>query len=148
MSYKQKSVIISLSSHILVLAYFGLKLNQFYKTGPLVSEQVFRLWGVIIVLMILVNIIGNILANIVSSAIQMARTNEVEDFVEDERDKVIELKGSRNAYIFYSVCIGLSMLAFILGQPALVMFNLLVLSGILGGIFEDISQLLMYRRGY
>ena len=148
MSYKQKSVVISLASHILVLAYFGLKLNQFYQAGPLVPGQIFRLWGVIIVLMILVNIVGNILANIVSSAIQMARTNEVEDFVEDERDKVIELKSARNAYIVSSICVALSMLAFVLGQPALVMFNLLILSGIVGGIFEDISQLAMYRRGF
>ena len=78
----------------------------------------------------------------------MARTNEVEDFVEDERDKVIELKSARNAYIVSSICVALSMLAFVLGQPALVMFNLLILSGIVGGIFEDISQLAMYRRGF
>ena len=148
MTYKQKSVVISLASHILVLAYFGIKLNQFYKAGPLVPDQVFRLWGVIILLMILVNIIGNIVANIVSSAIQMARTNEVEEFVEDERDKVIELKSSRNAYIINSICVGLAMLTFVLGQPALLMFNLLILSGILSGIFEDVSQLVMYGRGY
>ena len=148
MSYKQKSVVISLASHILVLAYFAIKLNQFYKAGPLIPGQLFRLWGVIILLQILINILGNIITNIVTSAIQMAKTNEIEDFVEDERDKMIELKGTRNAYIFFSLCVALSMLAFVLNQPPLVMFNLLILSSLLAGIFESISQLFMYRRGY
>jgi uncharacterized BrkB/YihY/UPF0761 family membrane protein len=148
MSYKEKSIVVSLASYILILSYFGFKLNQFYQAGPLVPGQVFRLWGVIIVLQILVNIIGNIIANIVTSAIQMARTNEVEDFVEDERDKIIGLKGTRNAYIFHSIFVGLAMLIFVLGQPPLLMFNLLILSGLLAGIFEEISQLIMYRRGF
>ena len=148
MSYKQKSIVVSLSSYVLILAYFGIKLNQFYKAGPLIPSQVFRLWGVIIILQILVNIIGNIIANIVTSAIQMARTNEVENFVEDERDKIIGLKGARNAYIFNSISVALAMLTFVLGQPSLLMFNLLILSGLLAGIFESISQLIMYRRGY
>ena len=148
MSYKQKSVVVSLASHILVLTYFGIRLYQFYQAGDPIPGQVFRLWGVIIVLMILVNIVGNIVANIVSSAVQMARTNEIDDFVEDERDKVIGLKSARNAYVVSMICVALSMLTFVLGQPALVMFNLLVLSVIVGGVSEDISQLAMYRRGF
>ena len=148
MSYKEKSIVVALASHILILGYFSIKIYQFYQAGPLVPGLVFRMWGVIIVLMILINILGNILANIVSSAIQMVKTNEVEGFVEDERDKTIELKGTRNAYVFNSICVGLSMLAFVLGQPPLLMFSLLILSGILAGIFEDISQLAMYRRGF
>jgi hypothetical protein len=40
------------------------------------------------------------------------------------------------------------MLTFVLGQPPLLMFSLLILSGILAGIFEDISQLALYRRGF
>lgn len=148
MSYKEKSIVVSLASHILILGYFGIKLYQFYQAGPLVPGQIFRMWGVIIVLMILINILGNILTNIVTSVIQMAKTNDVEDFVEDERDKMIALKGTRNAYILNSFCVGLSMLAFVLGQPALLMFSLLILSGIIAGIFEDISQLVMYRKGF
>jgi hypothetical protein len=40
------------------------------------------------------------------------------------------------------------MLTMVLGQPPLVMFNLLIFSGLTAQIFADLSRLLIYRRGF
>ena len=75
------------------------------------------------------------------------RTNPDERFIADERDKLIGLKGMKLSYITFSVGVFISMLSFVLGQPALVMFSLVVLFSILAELVGDISKLLFYRRG-
>jgi len=57
------------------------------------------------------------------------------------------LKGTKVAYIISSIGVLLAMLTFVVGQPPLGMFTLLILAGILAQIAEDISRLVLYRRG-
>jgi hypothetical protein len=42
----------------------------------------------------------------------------------------------------------IAMLTFVIGQPALVLFSLLILGGILAQILGDSSRLYLYRRGF
>jgi hypothetical protein len=72
----------------------------------------------------------------------------VEKFIEDERDHLIGLKGSKVSYIAFSIGVLIAMLSFAFGQPPLVMFSLLILSSILGEIIGDISQLYLYQKGF
>jgi uncharacterized membrane protein len=76
------------------------------------------------------------------------RSEHVEKFIEDERDKLIGLKGSKVSYIAFSIGVLIAMLSFAFGQPPLVMFSLLILSSILGEIIGDISQLYLYQKGF
>jgi hypothetical protein len=78
--------------------------------------------------------------------IKTGREDE-ERFTIDERDKLIELKGSRVSYIAYSLVVLVSMLSFVLGQPPLVMFSLLIFSGIVAEIIGDFAQFYLYQRG-
>jgi hypothetical protein len=121
-----------------------------FQDGGLVSSQLFGLWAIVIVGTILVNILGNILANIVLSIVHAirTRTNKVERYIADERDKLIDLKGEKIAYITFSVGVFLSMLIFALGQPALVMFGLIIFFSISAEIVGSISQIFLYRRGF
>jgi hypothetical protein len=78
------------------------------------------------------------------------RTNEepeIED-IADERDKLIDLKGTRSAYVAFSIGVFLSMLTFALDQPPLVMFTLIIFFGIVAQIAGDVSRLYYYRRGF
>jgi hypothetical protein len=119
--------------------------------GSFLPANVFRLWGIIIVLAVVVTIFATILTHIVSAIIQAIKTGEenpkVED-IEDERDRLIDLKGTKITYFFHSIGVLLSMLTFVLGQPPLVMFTLLILSGVVAQIIGDISRLYLYRRGF
>ena len=119
--------------------------------GSFNSTNVFRLWGIVIALTVVVTIVGTILTHIVSAIIQAIKTGEedpkIEDF-EDERDKLIDLRGTQATYTASSLGVLIAMLTFALGQPPLVMFSLLIFFGLLAQIIGDISRLALYRRGF
>jgi hypothetical protein len=150
MSYQEKSIAVSLVSHLLIVVYYLVNLFQMQEAGELVSTKVFSLWVIVIVSTIIVNIIGNILTNILLSIVQAIKTGteHVEKFIEDERDSLIGLKGSKVSYIAFSIGVLVAMLSFAFGQPPLLMFCLLILSSILAQIIGDLSQLYLYRKGF
>ncbi len=114
------------------------------------STNVFRLWGIIAILAVIGTILATIFTHIAGGIIHKVRTNEdpqIED-IQDERDQIIDLKGTRVAYTFSSIGVALSMLTFVFGQPPLVMFGLLIFFGVLAQIIADIWRLTLYRRGF
>ena len=148
MSYQEKNITVELMSYIMILGFYLVNFEQNYRVG-LNSARVFSLWVLVILAIIIVNIVASILTNIVLAIVQAIKTraSPVERFIADERDKLIGLKGIRNSYITFSLCVFLSMLTFVFGQPPLVMFSLIVLSGILAELIGDVSKLFFYRRG-
>lgn len=149
MTYQEKNITVSLSSAILILGYYLLRLFQMSQGGNLDSAKVFRLWGIVIVATIIVNIAGMILAHILSAvaqAIQTQQEPEIEN-IEDERDILIKLKGTRIAYVVSSFGVFISMLTLVFSKPPLVMFSLLIFFGIFSEIIGDISRLVFSRRG-
>ncbi len=149
MSYQEKNITVELTSYVLILGFYLVSWLQMYQTEGLIPAKIFSLWIIVIVVTILVNIVASILTNIVLTIVQAIKTKTKPDerFIADERDKMIGLKGMRNSYITFSVGVFLSMLTFVLGQPPLVMFSLIVFSAILAEIIGDFSQLYFYRRG-
>ena len=119
--------------------------------GSFNSPNVFRLWGIIIVLAIVVTILGTILTHILSAIVQAIQTGgedpEIED-LEDERDKLIDLRGTKVTYYVFSIGVFLAMLTFVFGQPPLVMFSLLICFCFVAQLVGDISRLVLYRRGF
>jgi hypothetical protein len=151
MSFQQKNITVSLVNFILILGFFLIRLFQMIQDGGFNSTNVFRLWGIVIVCAVVVTIVGTILTHIVSAIIQAIKTGEedpkIEDF-EDERDQLIDLRGTKVTYFVSSIGVFLSMLTFALGQPPLVMFTLLIFFGVVAQIIGDISRLYLYRRGF
>ncbi len=150
MSSQEKSIAVSLVSHLLIGVYYLVNLFQMQQAGGLVSTKVFSLWAIVIVAIIVVNIVGNILTHILSNIIHAIKTGKEQEerFIEDERDKLIGLKGSKVSHIAFSIGVLIAMLTFAFGQPPLVMFSLLILSSILAEIIGDLSQLFLYRKGF
>jgi DMSO reductase anchor subunit len=149
MSYQEKNITVQLTSYILILGFYLVSWLQMYQGEGLIPGKVFSLWIIVIVATILINIVASILTHIVLTIVEAIKTrkNPDERFIADERDKMIGLKGMRNSYITFSIGVFLSMLAFVLGQPPLIMFSLIVFFSILAELVGDISQLYFYRRG-
>jgi hypothetical protein len=151
MSFQEKNITVSLVNFSLILGYFLIRLFQMIQGGSFTPANVFRLWGIIIALAIVVTIFATILTHIVSAIIHAIKTGEerpdTED-IEDERDQLIDLRGTKITYFVSSIGVLLSMLTFVFGQPPLVMFTLLILSGVVAQIIGDISRLYLYRRGF
>lgn len=150
MSYQEKNITVSLVTTLMIMGYFGINVLPMYQAGALVPAKIFTLWAIVIVVSILVNIIGSILTNILLSIVHAIRTRseEEERFIEDERDRLIGLKGVKVSYITFSIGVLLSMLTFVFGQPALVMFSLIIFFSLAAEIIGDISQIYLYRRGF
>lgn len=151
MSFQEKNTTVSLVNFTLILGFYLIRVSQLLQNGSFNSTNVFRLWGITIVLAVIVTIIATILTHIGSAVIHAVKTGEeksnIED-IEDERDRLIDLRGTRVAYIVYSIGVFLSMLTFVIGQPPLVMFSLLILFGLVAQITSDASRLVLYRRGF
>ena len=151
MSFQEKNITVSLANFTLILGFYLIRVFQMIQGGSFNSANVFRLWGIIIVLAVVVTIFATILTHIVSAIIQAIKTGvqkpEVED-IQDERDQVIDLRGTKVTYLVSSIGAFLSMLTFVLGQPPLVMFTLLIFFGVLAQILGDVLRLVLYRRGF
>jgi hypothetical protein len=157
MSFQEKNITVSLGSFTLILGIYLIRLFQMLRDGGLDSTSVFRLWGTVIVLAIVFTIFATILTHIVSAImqaiVQAIKTGEKEPDIEindlqDERDKLIDLRGTKVTYFISSIGVGLAMLTYVLGQAPLVMFTLLIFVGIVAQVIGDISRLVLYRRGF
>ena len=150
MSFQEKNVTVSLVNFSLILGFYLIRLFQMIQGGSFNSSNVFRLWGIVIVLAVIVTIFATILTHIISAVIQAIKTKEEPDIedIADERDKLIDLRGTKITYFVSSIGVFLSMLTFALGQPPLVMFTLLIFFGVVAQIIGDITRLYLYRRGF
>jgi hypothetical protein len=149
MSFQEKNIAVSLASFSLILGFYLFRLWQLIQIARFDAPQIFRLWMIIIVASIVVTIVATILTQIGAGIIEAIKTNAkpvVED-ITDERDKLIDLKGTKTTYTLSSLGTFLAMLTFALGQSPLVMFTLLILCGLLAQIIGDIVRLYFYRRG-
>lgn len=147
MSYQERNITVSLMSSILISGFYAVNVLRMNQTGGLNSTNVFSLWATVIVLSIIINIVGSILSQIVLTIIHTIRTKEEESFIEDERDQLIGLKGTRNSYFVFSLGVLFAMLTLVLNRPPLVMFILLTFAGLTAEIIGDLSRLYFYRRG-
>jgi hypothetical protein len=151
MSYQEKTVAVSLVTFTLILGFYGIRVLQMIQTGGFNSGNVFRLWGIIIALAIVATIVLTILTHILSAILHAIQTGaekpEIED-IQDERDQFIDLRGTKVTYLVSSIGSFFAMLTFVLGQSALVMFTLLVVSGLIAQIVGDAARLYLYRRGF
>jgi hypothetical protein len=150
MSFQEKNITVSLSIFVIILGFYLIRVFQMVQNESFNSTNLFRLWGIIVVLAVIGTIVATIFTHIVGGIVHKVRTNEdphIED-IQDERDQIIDLKGTRVAYTFSSIGVALSMLTFVFGQPPLVMFSLLIFFGVLAQVVADIWRLTLYRRGF
>ncbi len=150
MSFQQRNTVVMLVISSVLLLYLGVRVFFMVQQGTFEPPAVFRLWLVIIVIMVVGTIISIILTTIGHSIVTAVRTGEEpdeSDFFEDERDQLIELKGTRFAYTVTSVGMLIAMLTFVFGLPPLVMFTTLIAASLIGQISGSIFQLTRYNVG-
>lgn len=150
MSFQQKNITVTLVNFSLILGFFLIRIGHMIQTERFNATNLFRLFGIIIVLAVIVTITATILTHIVSAIIQAIKIKGepyIED-IADERDKFIDLRGTKVTYTVSSLGGFFAMLTYVLGQSPLVMFSLLIFSGVLAQIVGDIFRLYLYRRGF
>lgn len=164
MSYQEKKTIVSILSGLaLLVAYciYGLGKVQ----SGLVAAGDLRFWaiailkfiGIGIIAMIIIQIVFHILLSIGYAVSQKLQGSDVDDMkiektlklemVEDEMDKLIELKSMRVGFGIAGVGFVTALVALVLGYSPVVMLNIMFASFSVGSMTEGITQLYFYRRG-
>jgi len=147
MSFQERRSIVNVFSTILISAVYSAYMLPRYPAGGDYSAEVFRFWGLFLVILIPVSIVAKIIIHIVFSIINTVATNEAEPAMMDERDKLIELKSARNTLYVFMLGFLLAMGSLVIEMPPSVMFIILICAGILSEMVDEISKFYFYRRG-
>lgn len=147
MSYQEKQNIVNIFSGLLITTIYALIIYQKQLVGDFDLTNDFNLWGVIFLIFIGASIVARIIIQIIFHIINVIATRNEDIPVEDERDKLIKLKSTRNSHYVFSGGFVLSIMALAIGMPIYWLFITFIISGLLSEIIDNGSQIYYYRKG-
>ena len=164
MFYKVKRTIVSLASGILLLVAYIIYVSGKVQAGAVATDDM-KFWattmlvfiGIGIVATIVIQIIFHILMSIGLAVKKQIQTGNCDDkviektleleMVEDEMDKLIELKSMRIGFVIAGIGFVAALFSLVLEYSPAVMLNILFASFYVGSLVEGITQLYFYRAG-
>ena len=164
MSYQERKTIVSLISGVFVIAAYCIYTFGHYQMGTVDASDL-KFWagtiltfvGISIVVSIIIQIVFHILMSIAIAVTKKMDNEQCDDkeieksigaeMVEDEMDKLIELKSMRVGFVIAGIGFIAALVSLVLGYSAAVMLNIMFLSFSGGALLEGVAQLYFYRRG-
>ena len=164
MSYQERRTIVSLISGVLIVAAYCINTFGHYQSGAVEAGDL-KFWagamliyiGIGVAVSIVIQIVFHILTSIAIAVKKKIRDEQCDDkeieksigaeMVEDEMDKLIELKAMRIGFLIAGIGFFAALVSLVLGYSAAVMLNILFLSFSGGSLLEGVVQLYFYRRG-
>ena len=151
MSYQQRTALVTLVSFVAILGYYVINLVPHVLHDTVTKANLTGLWITTVVAAIFVTVAGLIVTQIIVTSIQAVKEGEEaaesDADATDERDRQIDLLGTGTAYRFHSTGVTIAMVLYLIGQPAEIMFALLIFFGLLAQIAGDTRRLILYRKG-
>jgi len=147
MSYQEKQNIVNIFSALLVTVIFALMVFNRQQQGQFDLTVDFRTWGTIFLIFIGISIVVRIIIQIIFHIINAIATREEKVPTEDERDKLIKLKATRNSYYAFTSGFVLSVIGLAAGMPVYWIFIAFVGFGLIAEIVDNGSQIYYYRKG-
>jgi len=160
MSYQTKRTMTSMVSGVLVLAAYCMYAFGRYSSGA-VAEGNLKFWAGTMLVFIGIGIAATIILEIIfhiglsiDIAVKERGCDEKEidkkieaTVVEDEMDKLIELKSSQVGFVVAGVGFVSALLLLLFGYSTVVMLNLMYLSFLVGSLMEGAASLYFYGKG-
>ena len=164
MSYQEKRTIVMMTTGALVLAAYCIYAFGQVQAGAVMPGDL-KFWartvlvfiGIGIAATIVIQIIYHILLSIGIAVARKVRNEDLADeeidksikaeMVEDEMDKLIELKSNQIGVMLGGFGFIAGLIAVLLGYSAVLMINMVFISFSLGMIVEGFAKLYYYRRG-
>ena len=147
MSYREKENLINIFSGIIITAIFGWIAYQRHISGVWDLEKDYAQWGIALLYFMGISIAARIGIYIVFHIINAIATKEEDIPKEDERDKLVKLKATRNAYYTFSFGMLGGIVFLAIGMPVYSIFITFIGAGLLTEIMENVSQIYFYRKG-
>ncbi len=146
MLYHEKQNYVNIFSGILITAVFALIVYNKQMAGIIDLTGDFRLWGYLLLIFVGVSVVARIIIQIVFHIINVIITREEDIPKKDERDKMIALKATRNAFYSLSGVLLTLIILLALGVPINAVFIAFIIGGLITEIVENSSQIYYYRR--
>jgi len=147
MSYREKESLINIFSGLLITGIYAWIIYQKQLAGQFDLTVNYNKWGEILLIFMGISIVARIVIYIVFHIINAIATREEDIPKEDERDKLVKLKSTRNSHYVFSGGFVLGILALAIGMPVYWIFVAFVVSALLSEIMDNASQIYYYRRG-
>jgi hypothetical protein len=164
MSYQEKRTVVTILAEALILGAYCVYAFGRYRSGvidpnDLKSSAILMLAfiGISIIAMIAIQIVFHILLSISIAVVkkiqdQSADEQEIDktidaEFVEDEMDRLIELKSARIGFYFAGAGFVAALVSLALNYAPVVMLNIVFIAFSAGTIVEGTAQLYYYRKG-
>jgi len=147
MSYREKESLINIFSGLLITGIYAWIIYQKQLAGQFDLTVNYNKWGEILLIFMGISIVARIVIYIVFHIINAIATREEDIPKEDERDKLVKLKSTRNSHYVFSGGFVLGILALAIGMPVYWIFVAFVASALLSEIMDNASQIYYYRRG-
>jgi hypothetical protein len=164
MSYQVKKTVTSIVTGILVLAAYCIYAFGRVHPGASAPDNL-KFWATAILIFIGIGIAASIIIQIVFHillSISIAVKKKIQDekcedkeiekeikaeMVEDEMDKLIQMKSMRLAFIVAGIGFIAALVSLVLNSSPAVMLNIMFISFSAGSLFDGFAQLYYYRRG-
>jgi uncharacterized membrane protein len=164
MSYKVKKTIVSILTGVLLMAAYCIYAFGKVQSGAATPDDM-KFWattilvfiGIGIVALIVIQIVFHILLSIAMAVKEQVQNGKCDDkeiektleleMVEDEMDKLIELKSMRIGFAIVGIGFAAALGSLVLNCSPAVMLNILFASFFIGSLIEAIAQLYFYRTG-
>ena len=147
MDYHERKSIVNMLSTIIVLGIYYWFVFERFNAQVMNTDEQLQFWAKAILIAIPVSIITKIVVLIVFAISNYIITREKTAGFEDERDKLIELKSTRNSYVIFGTGFFISLVVLAFGYPPKYMFISLILAGIGSEVFDQLSKLYYHRKG-
>ncbi len=160
MSYQSKKTITSMVGGALVLAAYCIYAFGRYSSGA-IAEGNLKFWAGTMLVFIGIGIVATIILQIIfhiglsiGIAVKDRACDEKEidkrieaTVIEDEMDKLIELKSSQIGFVLAGVGFVGALILLVLGHSTVVMLNVMYLSFLVGSLMEGAVSLYFYGKG-
>ena len=149
MSHQEKNTYTALASSLLLFGIYCWRIYILYQGGRFSGPDAASLLGKSFMLLVLIGIVAHIAIAIAFNFAHAVATRDPKpDFSTDERDRLIELKGSQAFLAVFAIGFIFAMGALALGAPPVAILFALIVAMFLGSIADDITKLFHYRRGF
>lgn len=147
MEFQEKRSMVNLiTTPLLFIIYYFYVYAQYQSLGVASGTDI-SFWAKYILILVPVMIIPKIIIYIIFAIINKIMTGDKITDMEDEMDKLIDLKASRNGSIVFMIGFMLAMVALVSGWSAHSMFIIILGSFMVSGISGEVSMFYYYRKG-
>jgi hypothetical protein len=147
MSYQERMNIVNIMSGLLITPIYAWIVYQRHLQGRFDLTDDFKTWGIIFLVFMGVSIVARIIIYIIFHILNAIATREEDIPGEDERDKLVKLKSTRNSHYAFSISMVLGFVLLAAGMPIYGLFIVFIISGLFSEIVDNGSQIFYYRKG-